>query len=105
MLLRTDTDNGTDVDKGRLALNLLGGLERGDNGGDLPLANIEVQVVRSTHIVGTILNLNDLPAHSLELGGCVIGETHIDRPINGDSVVIVDEDEVVKTEMTSNGAS
>jgi hypothetical protein len=54
-----------------------------------------------TYIVRSVIDVNDVPVLSSELGRGVVGEASVDRPINSDIVVVVDQDQIVETPMSS----
>jgi hypothetical protein len=58
-------------------------------------------VGRVAYIVGSVIDVNDVPVLSSELGRSVVGETSVDRSVNSDVVVIIDQDQIVETPMSS----
>jgi len=52
------------------------------------------------YIVRSVIDVNDVPVLSSELGRCVVGETSVDRPIDSDVVVVIDQDQIVETPMS-----
>jgi hypothetical protein len=54
-----------------------------------------------THIVGSIIDIDDVPVLSSELGRSVVSEARVDRAVNSNVVVVVDEDQIVKTPVSS----
>lgn len=83
-----NTDDGLDVDKDRLAGELLSLLESVDNRGE---------------VVGSVLDLENVPPKTLELGIRVIGETDVNVTVHCDRVVVIYKDHVVKTPMSGHG--
>jgi hypothetical protein len=55
------------------------------------------------YVVGTILNLDDVPSLCGQFGGGILREARIDVSVNSDSVVVINQDEVVQPEVTSDG--
>jgi hypothetical protein len=53
-----------------------------------------------TYIVGSVIDVNDVPVLSSELGRSVVGETSVDGSVNSNIVVVVDQDQVVETPMS-----
>ena len=53
----------------------------------------------TTHVIGTIVHINDVPPLSNQLGRSVLGETVIDRAVHRHPIVVVDQDQIVQSEM------
>lgn len=102
----SETDDGSDVDAHWLALDLFGLFKRLDNGGELgsvETSRSQLKGRATTHVVGTVVHLENLPAHRLELGGRVVRETSVDGSIDGDRVVVVDQDQVIQAKVSGHG--
>jgi hypothetical protein len=57
--------------------------------------------VYQAYIVGTVVDIDDVPVLSSEFGRGIVGKARIDRSINSDIVVVVDQDQVVETPVSS----
>jgi hypothetical protein len=53
------------------------------------------------YIVRSVIDVNDVPVLSSELHRSIVGKTGVDGSINSDIVVVVDQDQVVETPMSS----
>ena len=89
LLLGAVTNDGLELDKGGLVLDLLGLLEGSLN---------------TLKVVVTVLDGQDLPAVGLVALENVLSEGLVGVTVNGDLVVIPDGNEVAELEMTSQGA-
>jgi hypothetical protein len=54
-----------------------------------------------TYVVGSIIDIDDVPVLSPELGRSVVSEARVDRAVNSNVIVVVDEDQIVKTPVSS----
>jgi GMP synthase PP-ATPase subunit len=52
-------------------------------------------------VARAVVDLDDMPVLGPELCTRVVGEARVDVAVDGDAVVVVDEDEVVEAEVTS----
>lgn len=59
--------------------------------------------LRRTHVVGAIIDFEDVPALSGQLGRGILGEAGVDISVDGDSIIVVNQDEIVQTEVTGEG--
>lgn len=57
--------------------------------------------MNQAYIVGTVVDIDDVPVLSSELGRGIVGKARINGSINSDIVVVVDQDQVVETPVSS----
>ena len=56
-----------------------------------------------THVVGAIIDFEDVPALSGQLGRGILGEAGIDVSVDRNGVVVVNQDEIVQAKVTGEG--
>lgn len=56
---------------------------------------------QNTDIVRSVENVNHFPISRSQLGAGVIGETCVDGSVDGDVVVVIDENQIVETQILS----
>lgn len=56
-----------------------------------------------THVVGAIIDFEDVPALSGQLGRRILGEAGIDVSVDRNGIVVVNQDEIVQAKVTGEG--